>query len=166
MTRKHTNNRMQEKPNNFWLKYGNQENMTKKAKWISNMAKDLETRRRSERGNTHRFPQNITKRNIKLENARPWWNTWILVQELNFHLRHTSTWNVQMLKRSTHTRMDDQRKDHIDPRNPTQRNRPKQLLSHNLLTDDVENINSTNEGRDLLFTNKPQLVPWRTERMP
>ena len=30
ITRKHTKNRMQEKPNNFGLKYGNQENITKK----------------------------------------------------------------------------------------------------------------------------------------
>ncbi len=33
---------MQEKPNNFRLKYGNQENITKKNEWISNMAKELE----------------------------------------------------------------------------------------------------------------------------
>ena len=37
MTRKHTNNRMQEKWNNFGVKYGNLENVTKKphglAKW-------------------------------------------------------------------------------------------------------------------------------------
>ena len=32
-------------------------------------------------------------------------------------------------------------------------------------TDDVENINSTNKGRDLLLANKPQIVPWKTERM-
>ena len=30
----------------------------------------------------------------------------------------------------------------------------------------MENINSTNEGRDLLLANKPQIVPWGTERMP
>ena len=36
----------------------------------------------------------------------------------------------------------------------------KQLQTHNLPTDDVENINSTNKGRDLLFTNKPF---WETE---
>ena len=30
MTGKHTNFQMQEKPNNFELKYGNQENITKK----------------------------------------------------------------------------------------------------------------------------------------
>ena len=66
---------------------------------------------------------------------------------------------------STHTRVDDQRKDDIDTKGPKQRNRPKQLQTHNLLTNDVENINSTNKGRDLPLANKPQIVPWRTERM-
>ena len=32
MTRKHTNNRMQEKPNDFGLKYGNQKKKKKKKK--------------------------------------------------------------------------------------------------------------------------------------
>ena len=41
MTRKCNKNRMQEKPNNFGLKYGNQENI-KKVEWISNIAKELE----------------------------------------------------------------------------------------------------------------------------
>ena len=41
--------------------------------------------------------------------------------------------------------MDDQRKSHIDPEEPNQRNRPKQLQTHYLPTDDVENINSTNK---------------------
>ena len=61
--------------------------------------------------------------------------------------------------------MDDQRKDHIDPEGPNQRNRPKQLQTHNLSTDDVENINSTNKERNLLIANKPWIVPWGTERM-
>ena len=39
--------------------------------------------------------------------------------------------------------MDDQRKDHIDPERPTQRNRPKQLQTNNVLTYDVENTNVT-----------------------
>ena len=43
---------------------------------------------------------------------------------------------------------------------------PKQLQIHNLPTNDVENINSTNKGKNLLFANKPRIVPWRTERMP
>ena len=51
--------------------------------------------------------------------------------------------------------MDVQKKDHIDLKVPKQRNRPRQLQTHNLPTDDVENINSTNKGRDLLLANKP-----------
>ena len=61
--------------------------------------------------------------------------------------------------------MDDQRKDHIDTKGPKQRNRPKQLQTYNMPTNDVENINSTNKGKDLLLANKPQFAPWRTERM-
>ena len=49
---------------------------------------------------------------------------------------------------STCIRMDDQRKDHIDPKGSKQRNRLKQLQTHNLPTNDVENINSTNKGKD------------------
>ena len=33
------------------------------------------------------------------------------------------------------------------------------------ITDDVENINSTNKGRDLLLANKPQFFSWQTKRM-
>ena len=42
----------------------------------------------------------------------------------------------------------------------------KQLQTHNLATNDVENTNSTNKGNDLLFTNKTLIVSWRTEKMP
>ena len=49
--------------------------------------------------------------------------------------------------------MDDQRQDHIDPKRPKERNRPKQIQTHNLPADDAENINSTNKGRDLLLAN-------------
>ena len=38
--------------------------------------------------------------------------------------------------------------------------------TQNVLTYDEENINSTNKGGDLLLANKPQVVPWGTERMP
>ena len=61
--------------------------------------------------------------------------------------------------------MDDHRKYHIDPKGPKQRNRPKQLQTHNLPTDNVENINITNKGIDLQLANKPQFVSWRTGRI-
>ena len=41
--------------------------------------------------------------------------------------------------------MDDQREDHIDPEGQLQGNSHKKLQAHNLPTDDVENINSTNK---------------------
>ena len=59
-----------------------------------------------------------------------------------------------MPTRSTHTQMDDQRKDHIDPERPTQGNDPKQQQNHNLPTDDVENINSTKKRKR--FTTRYQ----------
>ena len=45
--------------------------------------------------------------------------------------------------------MDDQRKDNIDPKGPRQNNRPKQLQTHNLPTDDMENTKNTIKGIDL-----------------
>ena len=62
--------------------------------------------------------------------------------------------------------MDDQRKDHLAPKGPKLKYRPKQLQTHNLPTDDVKNINSANKGRDLLLVNKPRIIPWGTETMP
>ena len=70
MTRKHTSNRMQKKPNDFGQKYGNQ-----KTQRIDRMDKQQDekirrTGRKPESGNAHRFTENDTK-NIKIENARP-----------------------------------------------------------------------------------------------
>ena len=76
----------------------------------------------------------------------------IEIQEIHVYSRQTSTRNEQMPTRSTLTRMNNQSKDHIDPKEPKQKNCPKQLQTHNLPIDDVENINSTNKGRDLVLT--------------
>ena len=167
VTRKYTNNQIPKKPNNFGLKYGNQKKTRRKG-WMDKQyyKRTRRTRSRLQSGNTHRFTQNDTKKNTKLENARPWWNTWFPVQEFNLYSRHTSTRNEQMLTRSTDTRLDDQRKDHTDPKVPKQINFSKQLQTDNLPTNDVENTNRTNKRKDLLLTNKPQIVPQRTERMP
>ena len=58
-----------------------------------------------------------------------------------------------------------QRMDDINPKGPKQRNNPKQLQTHNLPTDGVENISSINKGKDLLLAKKPKIVHWRIERM-
>ena len=71
-----------------------------------------------------------------------------------------------MITTSTNTWLNDERKDHIDPKGPKQRNCSKQLRTDYPPTYDVENINNTNKRRDLLLTNKLWIFPWRTERMP
>ena len=43
----------------------------------------------------------------KLENARPWSNTWFLVQEVHLNSRQTSIRNEQMPTNSARTRVDD-----------------------------------------------------------
>ena len=121
---------------------------------------------RLQNGNTRRLTQNNTKKNIKLISARPWWNTWLLVQEIHLHSRQTSARNEQMLTRRANTWMDDQRKDYINPKGYKQRNYSKQLQTHKLPNNDVENTNSKTKGKDLLLDNKPWIVPWRTGRMP
>ena len=121
--------------------------------------------RRPESRNTHWFTKNDTKMNNKQENTRPWWNTWFLVQEIHVHSRQTKTINEQILSRSTLTRLDDQRKDYINPKEPKQMNNFKQLQTDNLPTNDVENSSSTNKRKDLQLINKPRILPKRTEMM-
>ena len=109
----------------FWttkIKYN------EKAEWINNMRKELAGLEEHRKAEIYIDLLKTTLKNIKLENAKPLWNTWFLVQGIHLHSRHTSTRNEQMLTRSTRTRMDDQRKDHIDPIGPKQGNCPKQLI--------------------------------------
>ena len=53
MTRKHNKHRMQEKLNDFGLKYGNKKH-NKKAEWINNLARELKgLEEGTKSGNTH-----------------------------------------------------------------------------------------------------------------
>ena len=61
--------------------------------------------------------------------------------------------------------MNYRKNDRIDPKGPKQRKRPKQLQIHNLPSDNVEHINSKNEGRDLLLGNNQRIIPQGIERM-
>ena len=95
MTRKHTNNQMQEKPNDFGLKYGNQKHNVK-AKRINNMTEELEGLEEVPKAEIHINWLKTTLKNIRLENAMPWWNAWFVVHEILLHSRQTSTRNEQM----------------------------------------------------------------------
>ena len=70
--------------------------------------------------------------------------------KIHLHSRQISIRNEQMPTKSTCNRMDERRKDHIDPKGTKQRNHAKQLQTHYLPIDDVENINSTNKGCEKL----------------
>ena len=69
---------------------------------------------------------------------------------------------------NTGIRLEDQRKAHIDPKGPKQRNCSNQpnKWTDNLPTNDVANTSSTNKRKDLQLTNRPRIVLRRTERMP
>ena len=47
------------------------------------------------------------------------------LKHIHLHLRQVSTRNERMPTKRTLTQMDDQRKDHIDPKGPKQRNSPE-----------------------------------------
>ena len=61
--------------------------------------------------------------------------------------------------------MDDQRKEHIDPKTSSEKNQPKKLQSHNMPTYDWKNTYDTNKGRDLFLAHKLWIIPLGTERM-
>ena len=142
MTRKHSNNRVKEKPNNFELKYGNQENIFKKAKWKSNMTKELKGLEEGPKAEMHIDLFKTTLKKYQIGKRQAMMEYMDLVQEIHLHSRQTTNKNEQMPTKSTRTRMDDQRKDHIDPEVLPQRKHLKQLQTHNTTTHDEENINS------------------------
>ena len=91
-----------------------------KAEWINNMIRELEGLEEARKRIYTSIFLKMTLNNIKLENAWPWWNTWLMVQEIHLHSRQTSTRNEEMPTRSTRTRIDDQRKDHHNPKDPSE----------------------------------------------
>ena len=103
----------------FWAKIWEPEKHNENAEWINNITRELDGLEEGPKMEIpHRLTQNNTKKNIKLESARPWWNTWLLVQEIYLHSRKTSTRDEQMLTRRARTWMDDQRKEYINSKGP------------------------------------------------
>ena len=83
------------------------------------MSKELEGLEEGPKAEIHiNLLKTTIKKNIKLENARTWWNICFFVQEIHLHSRQTSSRYEKMLTRSTSTRMDDQKKEDIDPKGP------------------------------------------------
>ena len=55
------------------------------------MTKELEELEEGPKVEIYKDLQRKTLKNIKLENARRWWNTWILVEDIHLHSWQTST---------------------------------------------------------------------------
>ena len=72
---------------------------------------------------------------------------------IHHHSWLTSTQNEHMSTSSRRIRMNDKRKHHIDRKRSPQVNCSKQLQTHNQSTIGVENINSTDKGRDFSLTS-------------
>ena len=77
-------------------------NQNEKAKWINNMTRELEGLEKGPKVEIHIDLLKTTLKNIKLENARPWWNTWFHLQS-----RQTNSRNEQMPTKSKRPRMND-----------------------------------------------------------
>ena len=89
------------------------------------MVKEIEGLKEWPKTEIHIDLLRMTLKNVELENDRPWWNTWILVQEIHHHSRQTSIQNEQISKRSSRIRMDDQRKNQTYPKRPPKGTVPK-----------------------------------------
>ena len=92
MTIKHTNNRIKRNPTildkNMATKKYNE-----KAEWINNITRELERLEEGMKAEIHTYLLKTLLKTGKLKNARPWWNTWFLVQEIHLHTWQTGTRN-------------------------------------------------------------------------
>ena len=129
------------------------------AEWINNMTRELEGLEAGSKAKIHNCLLKTTLKKYQFGKRHAMMEFMVSNnQVIHLHSRQSSTRDEQMLTNSTHTRMDDQWKDPMYPKGPKQRNSPKQFQTHNMPTDDVENINSTNKGRNLLLSYKPWFI--------
>ena len=140
-------------------------NHNKKAQWINNIIKELEG---LEEGSKAEIHIDLLKTSLKKSN----WKTaghdgihgFLFKKFTSIHDRLALEMN-RCLQGAHRPEWMSTGKITLIQKDPSKGTAPKQLQTHNLPTDDVENINSTNKGRDLLLANKLRIVPWGTEKM-
>ena len=159
MTRKHTNNRMQWKPNDFGLKYGNKEN-NEEVEWIINMKKELVKLEEDPKAEIHIDLLKTTLKSIKLENAKSWWNTFTAIHdwlalEMSWCLQGTYLTECMTKGKTT-----------LIQKDPIKGTTPNYNTLITCLPMMWKIIYSTDKGRYLLLANKPGIVPRGTDTMP
>ena len=86
---------------------------SEKAEWINNMTRELEGLEEGRKRKYRSIYQNYTKK-ISTGKRQAIMEYMVSGSRIHLYSRQTSSRNEQMPTRSTRTRMDDQRKDHID----------------------------------------------------
>ena len=144
----------------FWTKIWQPKQHNEKAEWINHITRELEQLEEGPKAEIH---TDLLKTTLK--KASNWktpghdgiYGFWFkkftsihdrLALEMNKCLQtaHVPEWMTK--GRTTLIQM-----------GPNKGTSPKQLQTQNLPTNDMENINSTNKGRDLPLSNKPWIVP-------
>ena len=148
MVRRHTNNWMQGKLNNFEGKYGNQDNITKKPNELATQEKSLKD---SKKGRKRKYTWIHSEQHKKISNWKMsghdiihgfWFKKFTSVHdrlalEMNRYLQEADVSEWMTKGKTTLTQEDPLKK------------RSKQLQTYNVPIYDVENTNCTNKGRDL-----------------
>ena len=144
----------------FWTKTWQQKRHNENAEWINNITRELD-------GPKTEIHIDLLKKTLKrISNWKTpghdgmhgfWFKKFTsihgrLALEINRYLQGAQV-PLWMTK-----------KDCINPKGSKQRNCPKQSLTNHLSTNDVENTNSTNKGKDLLLASKPRIVPWTNQK--
>ena len=128
----------------FWRKILEQKDHNKKAKWINNVETELRMLEEGPQVNIYPDGLKTTLKKIAnwetpgIDDIHGFWSK----RFTSIHDRLATEMNKCIQK--TDTRMDDWNENHSDSKRPPQMNRPKQLSTHNMPTDDVENTKSTN----------------------
>ena len=140
----------------FWTKIWQPKQQNEKAEWITHITRELEQLEEGPKAEIHTDLLKTTLKKV---------SNWKTPGHDGIHgfwfKKFTSIHDRLALEviKCLQTAHVPEWMDHIDTKGPKQMNRPKQLQTHNLPTNDVVNINSTNKGRDLLLSNKPGIVP-------
>ena len=111
----------------FWTKIWQPKKHNGKAEWINDITRELEGLEEGPKAEIHielLKKKKTLKKDIKLENARTWWNTWILVQEIHLHSRQTCSRNELMPTRCTSTWLNNQRKTTLIQKDPSKGTAP------------------------------------------
>ena len=146
----------------FWAKIWEPKKHNENTEWINNITRELDRLERGPKIEIHvDLLKKNTKKNIKLESARPWCNTRLLVQEIHLHSRQIST-------RDEHEHVPEwmtKGKTTLIEKEPSKGTTPNNYRPITCLPMMCKILTAQIREKYLLFANKPRIVLGRTERI-